>query len=95
MTGLSSLLPFLLIFVVFYFFFIRPQTKKAKEQNQFLNDLQKGDEIVTISGIIGKITKVDDLTIQLEVEGKNHIKFTKTAVSKEMTEAYKKSQPVV
>jgi preprotein translocase subunit YajC len=94
MSTITQLLPFLLMFVVFYFFFIRPQAKKQKEQNNFINNLQKGEEIVTMSGIVGKISKVEDLTVQLEVEGKTFIKFTKTAVSKEMTDAYKKSMPV-
>ena len=93
MSTITQLLPFLLMFVVFYFFFIRPQAKKQKEQNNFINNLQKGEEVVTMSGIVGKISKVEDLTVQLEVEGKTFIKFTKTAVSKEMTDAYKKSMP--
>lgn len=94
MSTISQLLPFLLMFVVFYFFFIRPQAKKQKEQNNFINNLQKGEEVVTMSGIVGRISKVEDLTVQLEVEGKTFIKFTKTAISKEMTDAYKKSVPV-
>lgn len=93
MQLIQQLLPFLLMFVVFYFFFIRPQSQKQKEQNNFLNNLQKGDEVVTISGIIGRITKIEDQSVQLEIEGKTHLKFLKSSVSKEMTDAYRKSQP--
>lgn len=92
MGALSQLLPFLLMFVVFYFFFIRPQQNKQKDQNNFVNNLQKGDEVVTSSGIIGKITKIEDQSVQLEIEGKTFLKFLKSTVSKEMTDAYKKSE---
>lgn len=95
MGALSQLLPFLLMFVVFYFFFIRPQQNKQKEQNNFVNNLQKGDEVVTSSGIIGKITKIEEQSVQLEIEGKTFLKFLKSTVSKEMTDAFKKSEATV
>ena len=91
MEALGQLLPFLLLFVVFYFFFIRPQSKKQKEQNMFVANLQKGDEVVTMSGIIGRITKIDEQSVQLEIEGKTYLKFLKSTISKEMTNAYVKS----
>ncbi len=93
MQLVQQLLPFLLMFVVFYFFFIRPQSNKQKEQNNFINNLQKGDEVVTMSGIIGRITKIEDQSVQLEIEGKTHLKFLKSTVSKEMTDSYRKVQP--
>lgn len=81
----------LLIFAVAYFFLIRPQSQKAKEQTKFVDNIVKGNEIVTTSGIFGKITKVDEDTVVLEVSPKTYIKVLKTAVSKELTEeAYKK-----
>ena len=77
-----------LMFVVFWFFLIRPQSKKQKEQRLFLEDLQKGDEVVTSSGIIGRINKIEENNIiNLEVGNKMYIRVTKNAISKEMTEA--------
>jgi preprotein translocase subunit YajC len=72
--------------IVFYFFLIRPQAKKQKEQRTFETDLEKGSEVVTASGIIGKINKIEDQIITLEVANKVFIRVTKGAISKEMTE---------
>lgn len=72
------------IVVVFYFFMIRPQTKKAKEAKNFQTGLQKGDKIVTIAGIHGKIDKVnEDNTLQIEVSPGSYLKIEKTAISME------------
>lgn len=71
---LMQLLPLLLILIVFYFFFIRPQQKKAKEQKKFREALKKGQKIVTIGGIHGKILEVKDTTVIIEVG--NGIKMT-------------------
>lgn len=71
------------IIAVFYFFMIRPQTKKAKEAKNFQSSLQKGDKIVTIAGIHGKIDKVEDNTIQLEVSPGSYLRIEKSAVSME------------
>jgi len=90
-SGLVSLLPMLAIFVVMYFFFIRPQAKKQKDQNSFLNEIKKGDEIVTGSGLIGKIESIVGEEVTLLVDNKTHLRFTKGAISKEMTEAFRKS----
>jgi len=86
-----NLLFFALIFVVFYFFLIRPQAKKQKEQAKFVTNMQKGDEVVTSSGIIGRINKMEDDIITLEVANKVYIRLLKSAVSKEMTEAVMKN----
>jgi len=75
------------IFIVFYFFLIRPQQKKQKEQTSFTDNLEKGMDVVTASGIVGKINKIEDTFITLQVDTKTFIKFTKNAISKEMTEA--------
>ncbi len=88
---INQFMPFLLILVVMYFFFIRPQAQKQKKQQAFVNDLEKGDEIVTSSGILGKITKIEDNIVTLEIGQKSYIRMTKGAISRELTEElYKK-----
>ena len=84
---LTSMIPFVLIIVVFWVFFIRPQNKKQKEQAAFADDIQKGDDVVTASGILGKVNKIDDNIITLEVGTKTYMRVTRGAISKEMTEA--------
>ena len=75
-----------LMILVFWMFMIRPQAKKAKQQNQFINDLQKGDKVVTIAGIHGVINKVnDDGTIMVETSPGSYIKIEKAAISLEWT----------
>jgi preprotein translocase subunit YajC len=78
---LFSFLPILLIIVVFYFFMIRPQMKKAKQAKQFREGIKKGDKIVTIGGIHGKISDVADTTFTIEVEGGNRLKIEKSAIA--------------
>ena len=87
----SSLLPLLLMFVVIFFFFIRPQAKKQKEQAKFLESLDKGEEVVTNSGMIGRINKIDGSIVTLAVSEKTFIRVTKGSISREMTEAYRKA----
>ena len=89
--GLISFVPFILVLFIIYFFFIRPQAKKQKEQNQFTEDLQKGDRVVTGSGVVGKISKIEDNIITLEVGQKVYIPFIKGAISKDMTDALVKA----
>ncbi len=84
-----NFLPLIGIFIVFYFFFIRPQQKKAKSQTNFLANINKGDDVVTASGIIGKINKIEDDIVTLQVDQKTFIRVTKNSISKEMTEATK------
>jgi preprotein translocase subunit YajC len=86
--GSSSMsLIFLLgMVVIFYFFMIRPQAKKAKQQKQFVNDMKKGDKVVTIAGIHGTINKVnEDGTIQLEISPGSYIKIERSTISMEWT----------
>jgi preprotein translocase subunit YajC len=64
---LMAFLPMILIFVVFYFLLIRPQQKKAKEHRAMLGALQKGDEVVTAGGLIGKVTKLSDQYATVEI----------------------------
>lgn len=78
--GLMSFLPIILIVVVFYLFFIRPQMKKSKEQRKYRESLKKGDKIVTIGGIHGKILEVRDKTFVIEVDGQNRLTIERSAV---------------
>ena len=79
--GLMSFLPLILIVLVFYLFFIRPQMKKSKDQKKFREAIKKGDKIVTIGGIHGKIIEVQEKTFTIEVEGQNRLKVEKSAVA--------------
>jgi preprotein translocase subunit YajC len=92
-TGLEqfiSYLPIIGIFVVFYFFMIRPQQKKAKEQKKFIEEIKKGDYVVTIGGAHGEIAELEGDTFILEVEKGGRIRFNKSAISQEATKAAKK-----
>jgi preprotein translocase subunit YajC len=64
---LMSMLPLVIIFVLFYFMLIRPQMKRAKEQRKMLEALQKGDEVVTASGQVGKVAKVGEQYVSIEI----------------------------
>ena len=74
------------VVVVMYFFMIRPQSKKQKEQRKFQEGIQKGDKIVTISGIHGKISDMDEKTITIEMEN-GKMKLERAAISAENTMA--------
>ena len=75
-----------LMILVFWLFMIRPQAKKAKKQKEFINNLQKGDKIVTIAGIHGTVNKVnDDATLLLETSPGSYIKIERSAISMEWT----------
>lgn len=74
---------FALMFVVFYLFMIRPQMKKAKEEKQFRAALKKGDRVVTIGGIHGKVLDVKESTLLVEVGEGTKLKIEKAAVSKD------------
>ena len=73
--------------LIFWLFLIRPQAKRQREQTDFMKNLAKGDQVVTASGIIGKINKIEDNTITLEV-GKVFLPMTRNSISKEMTDAF-------
>ena len=81
--GGSTILMFGLMFVVFYFFIIRPQTKKAKEDKKFREELQKGAKVVTIGGIHGKVAEVKESTVLLDVGEGNKLKVEKSAISRD------------
>jgi len=74
------------MFVVMYFFMIRPQQKKSKDQKKFMSELGVGDKVITIGGLHGKITEMNDLTLTLEVDNKGtKMTFERAAVSLEST----------
>jgi preprotein translocase subunit YajC len=77
----SSLIFLVLIFVVFYFFFIRPQVKRQKDQKKFREGLAKGQKVITIGGIHGRIVELQETTCTIEVEGGVKLKLEKSAVA--------------
>lgn len=79
--GFGSMIFLLLIIVIFYLFFIRPQMKKSKDQKKFRENLKKGDKIITIGGIHGKIIEMQETTFTIEVEGGMRLRIEKTAVA--------------
>ena len=80
-SGMSSLIMFGMIFAVMYFFMIRPQIKKQKQESAYRLALKKGDTVITIGGIHGKITDVKSDNFIIEVHGGTKLKVLKTAVS--------------
>ncbi len=80
-SGLMSFLPLILIIVVFYFFFIRPQMRKSKEQKKFREALKKGDKVITIGGLHGKIAEIDETTVTLDVGNQVKMTFEKSAIA--------------
>jgi preprotein translocase subunit YajC len=84
-NALVTFLPLLLVFVVFYFFMIRPQMKKQKEMTNYRSSLKKGDKVVTTGGIYGKIYDVKDNFVMLEVGGDLKLKVDKSALVKDPT----------
>lgn len=85
-AGLTNLIFLGAMFLIFWLFLIRPQAKKQKEQKNFIDAVKKGDQVVTASGILGRINKIEDEIVTLEVGNKTYIQVTKNAISKEMTE---------
>lgn len=79
-NDLMSFLPLVVIFVLFFFMIIRPQMKQAKEQRNMIAALQKGDEVVTSGGIVGKISKVTDTFVTLEIAANTEISVQKQAI---------------
>jgi preprotein translocase subunit YajC len=79
--GFASFLPLLLIILVFYLFFIRPQLKKQKETRKFREALKKGDKIITIGGIHGRITEMQEKTFTIEIAPNVSVRIEKSAVA--------------
>ncbi|HZD26170.1 MAG TPA: preprotein translocase subunit YajC [Alphaproteobacteria bacterium] len=87
---LVSFLPLILIFVVFWFFLIRPQQKRMKEHRELVSSLRRGDQVVTGGGLIGKVTKViDDNTLQVELAENVRVRVVRSTI----TEVLGKTEP--
>ena len=80
-SGFLGLLPIVLMFVLLYFMLIRPQMKRAKEVKTMTEALQKGDEVITAGGMLGKITKTGDMYITIEIAPGTEVSLQKTAVT--------------
>ena len=78
--GLLSFLPIILMFVLLYFLMIRPQMKRSKEQKAMIEALQKGDEVVTAGGVVGRITKLGEQYVTLEIAPNTEVVMQRSAV---------------
>lgn len=88
---IMQFLPLLLIFVVFYFLLIRPQTKRAKEHKAMVGALSKGDEVVTNGGLLGRITDVDENFVTLKIADNVEVKVQRQAVASLMPKGTSKA----
>ncbi|MEM8966768.1 MAG: preprotein translocase subunit YajC [Bacteroidota bacterium] len=93
-SGQSGLISNLILLggiaIIFYFFMIRPQQKKQKDQKNFIGAVKKGDMVVTVGGMHGKVVALDENSVTLEVERGARIKFDKTSISLEASKQYAK-----
>jgi len=81
--GIQQMIMIGLIIIVFYFFMIRPQMKKQKDQKKFADELKKGDRVITTAGMHGRITDVGETTVVIDTELGSKMKFDKSAISLE------------
>lgn len=79
-SGFLGLLPIVLMFVLLYFLMIRPQMKRAKEHKQMVEALQKGDEVITAGGVVGRISKMGEAYVSLEVAANTEISVQRASV---------------
>jgi len=79
--GFAAFIPIILMFVIFYFLLIRPQQKKAKEHQNMVNNLRKGDRVITSGGIYGEITAIDDNTVTVEIADKVRVKVSRPSIA--------------
>ncbi len=82
-----SFLPFILIALVFYFVFFRPQSRQAKQHQAFLTSLKKGDEVITQGGIIGTVVLVEDRTVTIDAGGGTKLRVLKAQVTGQWKQA--------
>ena len=80
-SALTSMIPLVIMFAIFYFLLIRPQQKKAKEHKALLEALKKGDQVITAGGMHGKVTAVDDSVVTIEVASNVNVQFNKGHVA--------------
>ncbi len=91
MGQIQQFLPLILIFIVLYFFMIRPQMKKQKEEKNFVNEIKKGDKIITKSGLHGKVADLSEKLDAVIIEtGSGKMTFDKSAISLELTKKLNK-----
>ena len=90
-AGMADFIFLILLFVVFYFLLLRPQMKKAKEHKKLVASLAKGDEVVTMGGLLGKITKVGDDFVTLEIAEGLEVRVQKQSVAAPMPKGTLKS----
>ena len=93
MAFIGQFLPLILIFLVFYFLLIRPQQKKAKEHQNYLANLKRGDKVITGGGIFGQITGLTDTAVTLEVAENVRIKVSRAAIAGAATDPDKSAAP--
>ena len=79
--GFMTIVMFVLIFVIFYIFIIRPQSKKQKETERMINAIKKGDKVITIGGLHGEVTAVREKTFVIKVEDGSKLEFSRSAIS--------------
>jgi preprotein translocase subunit YajC len=91
--GTQQLIMLGLIALVFYFFMIRPQLKKQKDQKKYVEELKKGDKVITTAGMHGRVAEINDVSVLIETEGGGKIRFDKSAISLEASKAL--NTPVV
>lgn len=87
-SAMQQIIPIALIMIVFYFFMIRPQSKKQKLEREFKDSLKEGERVVTIGGVHGKITSVKEKTFIIEIAKEVRVEVEKTAISAEVTKSY-------
>lgn len=88
-SNTASIIMMVGMVAVMYFFMIRPQQKKQREQRKFIDELKKGDEVVTLGGMCGKVIEIDDKKIHLEVAPRVKIAFERNSISYESTKVLK------
>jgi preprotein translocase subunit YajC len=82
MTNLGGLLPFILIFVIMYFLILRPQQKRAKQHQEMVKNLRRGDNVITSGGLVGKVTKVvDDDQVEIEIADGVRVRQVKSMIA--------------
>ena len=82
MTNLGGLLPFVLIFVIMYFLILRPQQKRAKNHQEMVKNLRRGDNVITSGGLVGKVTKVvDDDQVEIEIADGVRVRQVKSMIA--------------
>ncbi|WP_413587383.1 preprotein translocase subunit YajC [Bdellovibrio sp. HCB274] len=80
-STLEMFVPFIFIFVIFYFLIIRPQSKRQKEHQKFLNEIKRGDEVITSSGILGRIEGITDQFVTVEIADGVKVKMLRTQIA--------------